>query len=207
MLRAGRIDRHPALAAGAVEDGEVELLVAGVEAREQVEDLVQDGVGAPIRPVHLVDGDDRAQALLQRLGDHEFGLRQRALGRIHQHDGAVHHVENALHLAAEVGVARRVDDVDARAVPVDGRALGQDGDAALALQIIAVHRLRLNLLVLAEGAGLLEQGIDQRGLAVIDVRDDRDVAKVHVGPLGIEPLLHRGRRRAAVLRRTNHAAQ
>ncbi len=33
-------------------------------------------------------------------------------------------------------------------------------------------------LVGAEGAGLLEQLIDERGLAVIDVRDDGDVADV-----------------------------
>jgi hypothetical protein len=32
--------------------------------------------------------------------------------------------------------------------------------------------------VLAEGAGLAEHGVDERGLAVVDVRDDRDVAEV-----------------------------
>src|SRR5207244_12122051 len=89
-------------------------------------------------------------------------------------------IEDALHLAAEIGVARRVDDVDARVLPKDGGALGQDGDAALALEVVAVHRLRFHLLVLAEGAGLLEQRVDQRGLAVIDVGDDRNVAKSHL---------------------------
>ena len=34
-------------------------------------------------------------------------------------------------------------------------------------------------LVVAEGAGLLQQAVDQRGLAVVDVGDDGDVAKVH----------------------------
>ena len=34
-------------------------------------------------------------------------------------------------------------------------------------------------LVVAEGARLLEKLVDQRGLAMVDVRDDRDVAKVH----------------------------
>ena len=33
-------------------------------------------------------------------------------------------------------------------------------------------------LVLGEGAGLPEHGVDQRGLAVVDVRDDRDVAEI-----------------------------
>ena len=191
-LRARGVDRHPAVAARAVEHGEVELLVGGVEVGEQIEDLVQHRVVALVGPVDLVDDDDRAQALLERLGDDELGLRQRSLGGVHQHDGAVDHVEDALHLAAEVGVAGRVDDVDARVVPEDRRALGQDGDAALALQVVAVHGLGLHLLVEAEGAGLLEQRVDQRGLAVIDVRDDRDVAKFHLSPLGIEALLHRG---------------
>ena len=58
-------------------------------------------------------------------------------------------------------------------------ALGQDGDPALALEIVGVHRPLLNLLVLAERAGLLQQLVDQRSLAVVDMRDDGDVAQVH----------------------------
>ena len=37
----------------------------------------------------------------------------------------------------------------------------------------------LDLLVVAERAGLLQQPVDQGRLAVVDVRDDRDVAQVH----------------------------
>ena len=33
----------------------------------------------------------------------------------------------------------------------------------------------------AEGAGLPEHGVDERGLAVVDVGDDRDVAQVVAG--------------------------
>ena len=36
-----------------------------------------------------------------------------------------------------------------------------------------------DLLAGAEGAGLLQQLVDQRGLAVVDVGDDGDVAQVH----------------------------
>ena len=87
--------------------------------------------------------------------------------------------EDALDLAAEIGVARRVDDVDARALPDDRGRLGEDGDAALALEVVRVHGALGDLLVVAEGAALLQQAVDQRGLAVVDVRDDRDVADVH----------------------------
>ena len=36
-----------------------------------------------------------------------------------------------------------------------------------------------DLLVGAEGAGLAQQRIDQGGLAVVDMGDDRDVADIH----------------------------
>ena len=111
--------------------------------------------------------------------DHEFGLRQRAFGGVDQHQRAVDHVEDALDLAAEIGVAGGVDDVDAGVLPLHRGRLGQDGDAALALQIVGVHRALGDLLVVAEGAGLLQQTVDERGLAVVDVGDDGDVTKVH----------------------------
>ena len=76
-------------------------------------------VVALVRAVDLVDADDGAQPELERLLQHELGLRHRAFGGVHQQDDAVHHVEDALHLAAEVGVAGRVDDVDAGVLPVD----------------------------------------------------------------------------------------
>jgi len=40
---------------------------------------------------------------------------------------------------AKVGVTRRVDDVDGEVVPLDGRVLGEDGDALFALEVAGVH--------------------------------------------------------------------
>ena len=74
-------------------------------------------------------------------------------------------------------MARRIDDVDAVAVPIDGGALRQDGDAALALQIVRIHGALGDMLVVAERAALLQQHVDQSRFAMVDVRDDRDVAK------------------------------
>ena len=88
-------------------------------------------------------------------------------------------LQDALDLAAEIGVAGGVDDVDAGVLPQHRGRLGQDGDAALALEIVGVHRALGTSLVLAEGAGLLQQLVDEGGLAVVDVGDDGDVAKVH----------------------------
>ena len=179
VLRAFGRRRHPALLGRAVEDREIELLLAGVERRKQVEDFVDHRRRPRVRPVDLVDDDNGLEADLERLRHHEFGLRQRPFGGVDQHQRAVHHVEDALHLAAEIGMAGRVDDVDAGVVPEDRGHLGQDGDAALALEIVGIHRALGHPLVLAEGAGLLQQPVDQGGLAMIDMGDDGDVAQLH----------------------------
>jgi hypothetical protein len=123
------------------------------------------------------------QAHLQRLGQHELGLRHDAFLGVDQQDAAVHHAQDAFDLAAEVGVAGGVDDVDAGlarfTVPQDAGALGQDGDAALALLVIGVHGALGGRLVGAEHARLGQQLIDESGLAMIDVRDDGDVSHGH----------------------------
>ena len=59
---------------------------------------------------------------------------------------------------------------------VDRRVLGQDGDAALLFEVVRVHDALGDGLVGAEGAGLAEHGVDEGGLAVVDVGDDGDVA-------------------------------
>ncbi len=75
-------------------------------------------------------------------------------------------------------MARRVDDVDVRVAVLDRAVLRQDRDPALALDVVAVHHALGDVLVVLEGAGLLQQLVDQRGLAVVDVGDDGDVANV-----------------------------
>ena len=71
----------------------------------------------------------------------------------------------------------RIDDVDAIVAPGDRGVLRQNRDAALALQIIRIHDPLLQILARIERAGLAQQLIDERGLAMIDVRDDGDIAK------------------------------
>ena len=77
-------------------------------------------------------------------------------------------------------MAGGIDDVegDALRVAVLGRqragvfhcrVLGEDGDALLAFQIVGIHHTIRHFLTLAKHVGLLKHGIDQGGLAVIDV--------------------------------------
>ena len=91
---------------------------------------------------------------LERLAQHEARLRQRPLARVDEQQHAVDHRQPALDLAAEVGVAGRVDDVDLHAAVADRRVLGEDRDALLALEVHRVHDALGDVLVLAERAGL-----------------------------------------------------
>ncbi|CDX42319.1 conserved hypothetical protein [Mesorhizobium sp. ORS 3359] len=184
VLRTFGILGNPAVAARTVEDREIELLVGGVERGEQVEHLVDNLDMAGVRTVDLVDDDDGPQADLERLADDELGLRHRPFGGVDEHDRRIHHRQDALHLAAEIGVSGRVDDVDAGAVPVDRGCLGEDGDAALFFEVVGIHGAFGDALIVAEGSGLFQKLIDQRGFAMVDVRDDRDISEVHFSGLG-----------------------
>ncbi len=160
---------------------ELGLLLGRAEVEEKVERLVQHVVRARVRTVDLVHDEDRAVAALERLAQHELRLRHRAVDRVHEEEYAVDHVHDALDLAAEVGVTRRVDDVDLRSAVHDGGVLRHDRDPALALEGVAVHHALGDLLVLAKNVALLQHRVDERGLAVVDVSDDRDVADVGSG--------------------------
>ena len=75
----------------------------------------------------------------QRLAQNIARLRQRAFAGVDQQHDAIDHLERAFHFAAKVAVAGRVHDVDLYVVIEEGGVLGQNGDAALALQVVGVH--------------------------------------------------------------------
>ena len=164
----------------------------GGQRQEQVGGLGDDLVDARVGAVDLVDHEDDRQARGQGLAQHEAGLGQGPLGGVDEQDDAVDHGQAALDLPAEVGVAGGVDDVDGDALGVPGgrgggtgvvdrRVLGENGDALLALQLAGVHDALAGGLARgpgAEGSGLPEHGVDEGGLAVVDVGDDGDVTQV-----------------------------
>jgi len=160
------------------------------DAVEQIEGLVEHPAGPRLVPVDLVDDDDRPQAVLESLLRHEARLGHGAVHGIHQQQNAIHHREDPLDLAAEISVAGRVDDVDPEVPPGDGGVLRKDGYPALALQGVRIHHALLEILACIERAGLAQKLVYERGLAMIDVRDDGDVAKFlrHDMPLGNRPL-------------------
>jgi hypothetical protein len=114
QILAGHVEARArgAGAAAGVEHRELDLLLGRVEIDEEVEDLVQHFLRARVGAIDLVDDDDRRQAALERLAQHEPRLRQRPFGGVDQQHDAVGHRQHALDFPAEVGVAGRVHDVD-----------------------------------------------------------------------------------------------
>ncbi len=189
--------RGAELAVG-VNNREVELVFAGVEVDEEVIDLVEDFLRARVGAVDLVDYKDRRELRFERLIEHIACLRQGAFRGVDEQHHAIDHLECALNFAAEIGVARSIDDIDLGVAIDDGRVLGQNGNAAFALEFVRVHDPLSDRLVGAVGAGLLEHGVDERGLAMINVGDDGDIADGRTHGRGF-PFVFKVKLRSAVL--------
>ncbi len=133
---------------------------------------------ALVGAVDLVDDYDDAVPELERAAEHKAGLGHGTLGGVHQQDDAVDHFQDALHLAAEVGVTRGVYYINLGIAVPDGGVLGHNGDAALTLEVAGVHHAVDHFLVFPVDAGLLEHLVDEGRLAVVDVRDDGNVSQL-----------------------------
>ena len=145
---------------------------------------------ARVGAVHLVHDEDDGEARLECLAQHEPGLGERALARVDEQEHTIDHREAALDLTAEVRVAGGVDDVDLHPAVADRDVLREDRDALLALEVVRVQDPVVDLLVVPERARLPEHGVDQRGLAVVDVGNNCHIAEIiSLGARGHEPSL------------------
>ena len=142
-------------------------------------DLARVPLGLRRGQVDLVQHRDDLQVSVERQVEVGERLRLDALRRVHQQDGALAGGEAPRYLVAEVDVARRVDEVEhvvlALVVPGQPDGLALDRDAALALDVHPVQVLGAHLPPL-DDAGQLQHAVGQRGLAVIDVRDNAEIA-------------------------------
>ena len=171
------IRSHPAHFGRAEHRGEVELLFGGPEVEHQIEDLFLNEVGGAVLLVHLVDHHDGGEPEFERLAQDETRLGHGPFEGVDQEQHSVRHLEHALHLTAEVGVAGGVDEVDLDILVVGRHILGQDGDPALALEVVVVEDQVAGRLAGIDDVAVVDDLVHQGGLAVVDVGDDRDVAE------------------------------
>ena len=101
--------------------------------------------------------------------------------RVHQQQDTIDHRQCPLDLAPKVRVTGCVDDVDQGVAIVDRGVLREDRDPALALEIGVVHGPFGHPLVGAENPALVQERVDQGGLAMVDVSDDGDVPPKRIG--------------------------
>ncbi len=97
--------------------------------------------------------------------------------RIHNQQHGVHHRQNSLHLATEVGVSGGVHDVDAVIVPFDRGVFREDGNPAFAFLVIAIHDQVAGVVAAVEGAGLTQQLVNHGGFTVVYVGDNGNITQ------------------------------
>ena len=161
-----------------VDNRELNLIFGGLLVEEKFISFIHYFSQARIGTVDLIDNEHDGQTGFQGLPEYEPSLWPRALNCVHQQNDSVDHVQGSFHLAAKVGVAGGVYDVDLDVVAMYRCVLGEDGDALLAFQVHGVHDPIGNCFVGSKGTGLPEESIDEGCLAVVHVGDDGNVSEV-----------------------------
>ncbi len=126
--------------------------------------------------IDFVDYNDWSQAFFESFAQYETCLRHWTFAGVNDQQCAINHSQNAFDFATKVCVARCVDDVDEHVFISDSRVFRKNCDTTLTLEVVRVHYAFDDFLIVAEYAGLTKESINQCCFAVVDVRDDRDVA-------------------------------
>src|SRR5205807_1212613 len=142
--------------------------------------LLAHDIEVDVGKVDLVDRRDDLEALLDGEVSICESLGLDALRGIDQQHGALAGRERPADLVREVDVPRGIDEVELVGLTVatdpghtDRSRL--DGDAVLALELHRIEELVAHL-AQRNGPGGLEEPVRERGFAVVDVRDDTEVA-------------------------------
>ena len=75
-------------------------------------------------------------------------------------------------------MAWRVNNIDLGALIPNGGVLGENRDPLLPFQVHGIHDAVGESGSFSEGTGLAKEGVDQRGLAVVNVGDHRHIPEV-----------------------------
>ena len=165
---------------------------------DQVHDLLRPPLRLGAGEIDLVEDRNDLQTGVHGQEEVAERLRLDPLRRVHHQDRALARGERARDLVGEVHVTRGVDQVELVVGPVPRRVghpdrVELDGDPALALEVHGVEEL-LPHLALLHRAGRLDEAVGEGGLAVVDVRDDAEVANAglgHGGKIAVPPLCRR----------------
>ena len=126
---------------------------------------------SPVRSgqVHLVDKQEGGDAIALQQPPQGEGVPLHPVGAADHQDGAVQHLEGALHLSGEIHVSRRVQQGDLHPLQGEHRLLGEDGDAPLPLQRLGVQKgvLVVHPSQLLQPPAVVEQGLRQGGLSCV----------------------------------------
>ena len=180
--------------------------VGGVEA-DHFLDLGADLFGLGGGQVDLVDDGDDLMVVLDRLVDVGERLRLDPLRRVDDQQRAFARGEAAADFIGEVDVARRVHQVELIALPLEPHGLRLDRDPALFLDVHIVEHLARHL-ARGEPAGGLDQPVGKRRLAMVDMRDDREITDfVKVVPMSITSRKREDGRAASRARRVLSSAR
>ncbi|KAG1446757.1 hypothetical protein G6F57_017240 [Rhizopus arrhizus] len=168
------VDAHPRLGAG--QHG-----LGGVDADHGL-DFGLGALDVGGGQVDLVDHRHHFQTLLDRGVAVGHRLRFHALGGIDDQQRALAGGQRAADFIGEVDVARGIDEVQVVGLPVLGQVrqrhrLRLDRDATLALDRVGVAHLRFHLTGL-QATAELDDAVGQRGLAVVDMGNDGEVANM-----------------------------
>ena len=146
-------------------------------------DLVEHGGGARAAAVDLVHQDQRRNAETGERAVQDARLGLHAFDRRDDEHGPVEHVEHALDLGDEVGVAGGVDEVDGdpRERERHDRRLDRDAAAAFQRQGVGAGVAVVDAAGLVDDAREVQEALGEAGLTGVDVGED---AQVHDGGHG-----------------------
>ena len=118
-----------------IDHGKIELVIIRIQLHKELQNLIVHIVHALIRAVDLVDDNNRLQPLFECLAQNILRLRHWTLKRIDEQQNTVYHVENALHLTAEVRMTGGIYDIYFDPIIEDRRILRKNRNPTLALDI------------------------------------------------------------------------
>ncbi len=174
----GRVERarHP-LEIGAVANRQVERHAG---TAEQFLNRTQQGRVVDVVGVHLVDDDHSSQAALARLAEHAPRVDADARVRV-DHDGRrFHGPHRSQHLADEVGIAGRVDQVEVAAavIEMDDARLDRVVMGLFLFVEVADARAVVDAGRTFDRAGGVQEGVGERRLAGRSMATEHNVADV-----------------------------